>query len=87
MTGCVRGSRYEVAIGGTTCRTVSSGIAEAMFRRWSQSPDVILHGDLRTGFSWRWQNRTRITIRPVPDADGASRRGPLLAQPERGGAR
>ncbi len=63
--------RYAIVIGGTRVRTISDAAAETTFRRWSRSPDVLLRGDLRTGFVWLWTDRhNRIAI--VPERDGAA---------------
>lgn len=59
--------RYDITIGGVHQRTITGDAAETTFRRWSQSPDVVMHGDLRTGFCWVWQNGVRFTIKPVSD--------------------
>lgn len=59
--------RYEVAIGGAYNRTISSAAAESTFLRWREQPDVLMHGDMQTGFFWQWPDprRTRITVTPV----------------------
>jgi len=63
--------RYAIVIGGTRVRTISDAAAETTFRRWSRSPDVLLRGDLRTGFVWLWADkRNRIAI--VPERDRAT---------------
>jgi len=57
--------RYVIAINGDPQRTISSAVAGAVFRRWSQSPDVLVRGSLRDGFVWEWPGRrTRIEIVP-----------------------
>jgi hypothetical protein len=63
----VPAQRYNLAISGVHQRTISGDAAEMTFRRWRQSPDVIMRGDLRTGFCWEWANGVRFTIKPVPD--------------------
>jgi hypothetical protein len=59
--------RYAIAIGGVYNRTISGAAAESTFSRWREHPDVLMHGDLKTGFFWQWPDwrRTRITITPV----------------------
>ena len=60
--------RYQIAICGAFLRSISAAAAERTFRRWRQSPDVLVRGDLRTGFVWVWpDHRTRIEI--VPERD------------------
>ena len=59
--------RYDMTINGTRLRTVSGDVAETMFRRWSQRPDVVLRGDLWSGFFWKWTDpeSTRFEFVPV----------------------
>lgn len=58
--------RYSIAIDGVHQRPTSRGVAEALFHRWSQRPDVLMHGDLQDGFYWEWPDArgTRIEIHP-----------------------
>jgi hypothetical protein len=63
----VPAQRYNLAISGIHQRTISGDAAETTFRRWSQSPDVVMRGDLLTGFFWEWPNNVRILIKPVSD--------------------
>ena len=60
--------RYHITIGGIHQRTINGDAAETTFRRGSQSPDVVMYGDLLTGFYWEWPNNTRLMIVPVPDS-------------------
>lgn len=63
----VPAQQYDIAINGLYRRTINGDAAETTFRRWRQSPDVVMRGDLRTGFCWEWANGVRFTIKPVPD--------------------
>jgi hypothetical protein len=65
--------RYVIVIGGTRIRTIGGDAADMTFRRWSQSPDVVMRGDLRTGFSWEWPDSKRTRIEIVPERDRGSR--------------
>ena len=56
--------RYDITINGTYLRTVSGDVADTMFRRWSQRPDVVMHGDLWSGFFWKWPESTRFEFVP-----------------------
>ncbi|ACU72888.1 hypothetical protein Caci_4020 [Catenulispora acidiphila DSM 44928] len=63
--------RYVILISGVFVRNICGAAAESTFRRWCRSPDVVMDGDLRTGFFWEWPDsrRTRIEIIPEPDED------------------
>jgi post-segregation antitoxin (ccd killing protein) len=64
--------QYDITINGTYQRTINSDLAETTFRRWSESPDVRVRGDLRTGFFWEWPYPTRTRIEFVPKGDTGS---------------
>lgn len=59
--------RYEIAIGGAYNRIISCAVAEVTFQRWRERPDILLRGDLQTGFCWQWpdRRRTKVTVTPV----------------------
>ena len=66
--------RYEIAIGGAYPRIISGAIAEVTFQRWRQLPDILLRGDLQTGFCWQWpdRRRTEVTVKPVANEPALS---------------
>lgn len=59
--------RYVIAINGIYARTVSGNVAETMFRRWSQRPDVVMGGDLCSGFFWKWPDPGSTRFEFVPE--------------------
>lgn len=64
--------RYDIAINGTYLRTVGGDVAETMFRRWSQRPDVVVRGDLRSGFFWKWPDPESTRFEFVPEGGQGS---------------
>lgn len=59
--------RYEVAVDGTQTVAISAATAQSLYRRWSERQDVLLRGDMRTGFFWQWpdQRPTRVWVKPL----------------------
>lgn len=58
--------QYEVAVGGTQAVTISAANARSLYRRWSERQDVLVRGDMLTGFFWQWpdQRPTRVWVKP-----------------------
>lgn len=58
---------YEISIGGAYKRPISGAAALETFRRWRERPDILMDGDLQTGFYWQWPDmqRTKVMVTPV----------------------